>query len=114
MLDYIELSQTTPNDEKCAQVGSDDYMRRSRIEARVYIDQLQRRFGRSPDGSFFKIVRCPHDFGTYLDIRFYYDDEDQTHVKYMIDIEAGCDKWDEEARRKLVENDYAFVSVDNR
>jgi hypothetical protein len=81
MLNYIFLSQTTPCDEPCAQVGSDDYMQRARMEARVYMDQLKRTFGNNPEGSFFKVVRCLHDFGTYLDIRFYYDDEDQTQVK---------------------------------
>mgnify|MGYP001064570760 CR=1 FL=1 len=106
MLDYIYLSQTTPCDEPCAQVGSEDYMQRARIEARVYMDQLKRTFGNNPKGSFFRVVRCPHDFGTYLDIRFYYDDEDQSHVKYMMDVETGCNKWDEPAQKELTEKGY--------
>ncbi|MBX2968319.1 MAG: hypothetical protein KF803_03025 [Cyclobacteriaceae bacterium] len=111
MLDYIYLSQTTPHDESCAQVGSEDYMQRSRIEARVYMDQLKRTFGMNPHGSFFKIVRCPHDFGTYLDIRFYYDDEDQTHVTYMMNIETGCDKWDDQARDELKSQGYDMFNT---
>ena|SRR5690606_24506419 len=112
MLDYIHLSQTTPCDEPCAQVGTDDYMHNARIEVRVYIDQLKRAFGNNPEGSFFKIAHCPHDFGTYLDIRFYYDDEDQAHVKYMMMIESGCDKWDDQARRELLERGYTIKNVD--
>lgn len=106
MLDYMELSQTTPCDEPCAQIGSENYMKRSRVEARAYIAQLQRKFGAAPVGSFFKIVHCPHDFGTYLDIRYYYDDEDQRHVAYMCDIDSGCDKWDHIALKQLEESGY--------
>ena len=111
MLDYIHLSQTTPWDEPCAQLGSDDYMTNARIETRVYIDQLQRSFGVNPKGSFFKVVRCPHDFGTYLDIRFYYDDEDQLHVKYMMVIESGCHKWDDHSKKELVARNYSIKSI---
>ncbi len=55
----------------------------------------------NPTGSHFKLVRCSHEFGTYLDIRFLYDDEDQSHVKYAIDIEQGCELWDEKAIQEL-------------
>ena len=106
MLDYIHLSQTTPCDEPCAQLGSEDYMKNARLEARVYIGQLKRAFGSNPQGSFFKMAGCPHDFGLYLDIRFYYDDENQSHVKYAVDIELGCDKWDTKALQELAENNY--------
>jgi len=104
----MELSQTTPCDEPCAQLRSENYMKRARIEARAYIDQLKRTFGSAPIGSFFKLVHCPHDFGTYLDIRYYYDDEDQRHVAYMCDIERGCDKWDDIALTQLEESGYTM------
>jgi len=45
MLDYIHLSQTTPCNEPCAQVGEENYMTNARIEAHVYLDQLRRTFG---------------------------------------------------------------------
>jgi hypothetical protein len=110
MLNYIYLSQTTPSDESCAQVGYDDYMRNARIEASVYRDQLKRTFGINPGGSFFRIVRCPHDFGTYLDLRFYYDDEDQVHVKYMMTVESGCEEWDDHARKELFCRGYKSIN----
>ena len=112
MLDYIYLSQTTPCDEPCAQVGTNDYLHNARIEIRVYIDQLKRAFGNNPEGSFFKVVRCPHDFGTYLDIRFYYDDEDQLHIKYMMAIESGCHKWDDYSKKELVGRNYTVKVID--
>lgn len=108
MIDYIELVTTTPVEEACAQVGMDDYMNRARIEARTYISQLQRVYGASPVGSHFKIIRCPHDFGTYLDIRFYFDDEDQRHFAYMDNIELGCLCWDETALLELEKQGYCM------
>jgi hypothetical protein len=45
MIDYIELSQTTPYGEPCAQVGIEDYMKNSRMEASTYIEQLKRTLG---------------------------------------------------------------------
>lgn len=72
------------------------------------MNQLLRIYGMNPSGTRFAFVHCPHDFGTYLDIRFYYNDEDQIHVKYMMDIETGCGKWDEAARKELRERSYEF------
>lgn len=106
MTDYIELVTTTPVDEPCAQVGMEDYINQARLEARTYIAQLQRVYGAAPVGSHFKIIRCPHDFGTYLDIRFFYDDEDQRHVAYMDNIEQGCERWDTDAIRELNKSNY--------
>jgi hypothetical protein len=111
MLDYIHLSQTTPCNEPCAQVGEENYMTNARIEAHVYLDQLRRTFGENPQGSFFKVVRCPHDFGTYLDIRFYYDDEDQQHVRYMSDVESGCETWDAHALQQLQRANYRLEGI---
>lgn len=111
MIDYIELVTTTPVDEPCAQVGMEDYINQARLEARTYIAQLQRVYGAPPVGSHFKIIRCPHDFGTYLDIRFYYDDEDQRHVAYMDNIEQGCERWDEVAIAELTNRSYDLLTA---
>ncbi|HPM32863.1 MAG TPA: hypothetical protein PLJ60_21195 [Chryseolinea sp.] len=108
MTDYIELVTTTPISGPCAQVGMEDYINQARFEARTYIGQLQRVYGDTPVGSHFKIIRCPHDFGTYLDIRFYYDNEDQRHVAYMDNSEQGCDRWDELALSQLEKLGYCL------
>ncbi len=106
MMDYIHLSATTPWSEPCAQVGSNHYMRNARMEARTYINQLIRTLGGNPIGSNFSMVHCPHDFGTYLDIKFFYDDEDQKHVIYMSQVESGCEKWDDISLALLEEGGY--------
>lgn len=101
MLDYINLMTTTPFRERCVQVGEEDYATRSRVEANAYIDQLERTYGKSPEGSYFRFVTCNHELGCYLDIRFYFDDEEQEHVKYMDKVERGCERWDAVARNIL-------------
>ena len=106
MTDYIYLSATTPCDESCAQVGVDDYMKNSKMEAHAYIKQLIRTFGVNPEGTKFVLAYCPHDFGTYIDIKFFYDDEDQRHVAYMSQVESGCEKWDDDALNELKANGY--------
>lgn len=111
---YIHLSQTTPCNEACAQVGSEDYMTNARTEARVYLDQLTRTFGKNPEGSFFKVVRCQHDFGTYLDIRFYFDDEDQRHVLFMSNVESGCECWDDQSLLDLQSHGYSIERIRNQ
>jgi hypothetical protein len=111
MTDYIHLPGTTPNAEPCAQVGDLDYMRKARIEAHVYINQLRRVYGGNPIGTRFSVRQCAHDFGIYLDIRFYFDEEDQRHVDYMDRVESGCDHWDEMARIELHQAGYDSPKV---
>lgn len=101
MRDYIYLMSTTPWSEPCAQVGDENYMENSRLEARAYIAQLKRTFGENPPCTDFSIVKCTHDFGPYLDMRFYYDNEEQRHVEYMNTVECGCEKWDDTALAEL-------------
>ncbi|MBX2896847.1 MAG: hypothetical protein KF763_15480 [Cyclobacteriaceae bacterium] len=101
MMDYSYLMTTTPWGERCAQVNADHYMENSRHEVKAYIAQLKRVLGENPTGSYFKMVRCEHDFGPYRDVRFYYDDEEQSHVDYLSQLEAGCEHWDEVALQEL-------------
>jgi len=108
MLDYIELCRTVPCDERCSQVGSEKYLKNARIEAKVYLNQLRRVLGANPIGSFFRNVLCPHEVGAYLDLKFYFDMEDQRHVNYMNKVEVGCKKWDKIAKKELDENDYGL------
>ncbi len=104
--DYYDLCMTTPTEEKCAQVGEENYLPNARLEIKAYVCQLMRMFGTNPDGTRFKTIRCHHDFGDYLDIRFYYDNQIQEHMKYLEKLECGPSHWDEEAKSELFANGY--------
>lgn len=102
MIDYIFLGTTAPAAESCAQLNhTKDFMKMARIEARTYIKQLTRVFGEAPEGTKYGIVKCPHDFGYYLDIKFFFDDEDLKHTEFMNKIEEGCEEWDAISQEEL-------------
>ncbi|WP_066732969.1 hypothetical protein [Cupriavidus sp. D384] len=58
-----------PAEESCAQVGHDDYSKRSRRECAVYIRQLQRIFG-YPDPAILRFERrgFAHELGRYHEV----------------------------------------------
>lgn len=99
---YLNIG-AVPNDEECAQVGSEGYAGRASRECRAYINQLRRVFGLEPDGVRLKKMSFPHDYGTYHEVAVEYDEtitgEEMTYVKK---IENGCDEWDETAKMELL------------
>lgn len=72
MKDFINIG-STPFEEDCAQVGSDNYEQVSRIECNRYRDLLKELY---PAGNF-KVKSFPHDFGSYLEVVAYYDEDDE-------------------------------------
>lgn len=114
-MDQFELSQTTPHEEPCAQVGSHNYSSDSRIEARAFINQLIRENGTPPDGVRFKITSNPHDFGSYLDVAIQFDDSNEECAKYAYNIEANTPYvWDAEAKKELAEAGYTLLAISNQ
>lgn len=103
MRDFIEIG-CSPHEEDCAQVGSDNYMLRSKKECRALINQLIRVHGEPPGSASLRIKSQPHDFGSYLEVYCYFDDSDDEAMNYAYDLEAGVpDKWDQEALDELQE-----------
>ncbi len=71
---YIDLGPT-PAEETCAQVGSDGYEARARLECAVYIRMLDRLFPIPQGlGVRYAIRRYPHDFGAYWEVGVGYED----------------------------------------
>ena len=66
----------SPVDEPGVQVSqTEDYMPAMRAEAKRMKELLEKKF---PDlNGYFKTGSCHHDFGTYLEIRFVYDDDEE-------------------------------------
>ncbi len=107
MRDYLELGPT-PAEEDCVQVGTDDYLAKARVESKVWVDQLERKY---PDLDF-RLKSFPHDFGTYLEVVIMYDDDDPKEVKAVFRVEATLPRhWDKVAKKLLVERKTACASM---
>lgn len=107
MRDQFELATTVPHDESCVQLGSENYEKFSMLEAQTLREQIFRKVGNPPAGCRINIIRCPHDFGTYLDLAVIYDDESEENVKWMLECESKIPfNWDEESLKKLREENY--------
>lgn len=107
MRDVFELGTTTPHDEPCVQVGAPNFETLSRIEARVFINQMHRIVGEGPGSAHLKVIQCPHDFGTYVDVAVSYNDESEDEEEWMLKCEANMPfEWDEEAKKELASVNY--------
>jgi hypothetical protein len=90
---------STPNEEECAQVGSDDYYERAIKECLAYREQIRKHYP-EPENGYLKVKGFPHDFGTYYEVVAYYDPEDTQASRWAFDIEGDnlgvLSTWDEE------------------
>jgi len=105
-MDYLEMD-ITPYEEDCAQLGSESYLVRCKLEFVAIVVQLKRIFGEPPEGVYFKLKSCPHDFGTYYELKIVFDDSNENAVSYAYSIEDDFPKnWDKEALEYLKQNGY--------
>jgi len=73
-MQYIEFD-STPYEEDCVQVRTgENYMPAMRAQANRMIEMLEARFPDAP--GYFSIKSCPHDFGSYLEIRYCFEGDD--------------------------------------
>jgi len=77
----IEIG-SSPAEEDCAQVGSENYMARARGECKRFIELLQATFGKEPEGAWLCVKSNPHDFGTYLEVVVKFDPENEEAAAY--------------------------------
>jgi hypothetical protein len=98
-----------PLEEECSQVGTPDYLEKSRKECRAYINQIKRKFGEPPMGAGLIVKSCPHDFGTYHEVVVVFDDlfPDSEEWAYSVDNDLPL-TWDEEAKVELTFLDLSF------
>jgi len=109
-MDQFELSQTTPHNEPCAQVGDPNYTMYARMETRAFINQLIRENGTPPEGVEFRITKNPHDFGTYLDVAIRFDENEDEQADYAYKVEGNTpEKWDVLAIKELKELGYPLL-----
>ena len=92
-----------PSNEECAQVGTENYMRRAKIECKTFVSQLERVFPDPPPGVYFRVTHNPHDFGTYLDVEVRFNDDDSEATAFAIKVENETPaNWDEIAKKELM------------
>jgi len=113
MKDYLTLGPT-PYDEPCAQLGTDHFYAKSRIESDAYINQLLRQFGEPPGLCFFRTKPFHHEFGTYYEVVITFFDDDEEAVRFAYNVENNLPaQWDQEALNELRATNY-FMSVAKR
>ena len=101
MRDYLSIGPV-PANEECEQLGTNYNPSKARKECNTFIAQLRRQFGNEPDGARLSVKSNPHDFGTYLDVVCYYDDDMPESVEYAFKCEGEASpNWDDAARAEL-------------
>ena len=87
MKDYLNIGSTPP-EEDCAQVGSENFYEESMKECKRYIDCLRKFVGVEPFGAELKVKSFPHDFGTYYEVVCYFDDDIPESLEYALKCEG--------------------------
>lgn len=93
---------SSPANEDCAQVGTDDYGSRARKECSAFIELIRRKLGPEPEGASLRIKGQAHDFGTYYEVAVSYDDTNEKATNYAYKVESKAPmKWDAQAKVEL-------------
>ena len=85
MRDYIDIGPV-PSDEECTPVGED--REKEMRECRAYIEAIRKKLGNEPKGASLKIKSNPHEFGSYLEVVCYYEEENETATEYAFKCEG--------------------------
>jgi hypothetical protein len=94
MRDYIEIGPS-PAGEECVQLGTENYYELARAECQNFIAFIRKHLGEEPGSAHLRIKTNHHDFGMYLEVVCYYDDEDLEGVEYAFKCESEVPEyWD--------------------
>lgn len=86
--DYFSLG-SAPYAEECVSVNPDeDYLPAMRAECNRFIGVMRKIMGDEPPGAKLAIMSHSHDFGTYLDVVCYFDDQNELALDYA----ARCER----------------------
>jgi len=100
MRDYLVIG-SSPIGEDCVQVGTEDYLRKSRIECNHFIKALRKRFGIEPFNTQLMVKSFPHDFGIYHEVVCYYETNDKNSEEYAFQCESETPlTWEEVGMEK--------------
>lgn len=110
---------SSPIDEDCAQVGSENYDIQSRAECYAYLNQLYRFLRTSGynteklPGDFRLFVKTyPHDFGNYREVVAKFDANNEKAWDIALLLErSGPEKWDGVARAEIADKVSACLAI---
>ena len=88
MRDYLDLGPS-PAEEVCAQIGDEDYHSKARAECLAFIALIRQTCGEEPEGAHLSIKSFPHDFGSYMEVVCYYNDDFPASADYAWDVEKA-------------------------
>lgn len=89
MQDYLSIG-STPCDEPCEQLGPNYDASKARAECRRYIDLIRATMGPEPEGARLAVKSFEHDFGTYMEVVCYFNEENEKAVDYAYDCESSA------------------------
>lgn len=83
-----------PSEEPLAQIDSDGYEIRARLECRAFIAELHARIGKPPRGGALTIRRNRLEAGSYYEVVAVYNDADPASMQWAADCEhAAIPHW---------------------
>ena len=92
--DFMTIG-SSPTDEPCVSVGEPDYSRRAREECNRFIELIRKVLGEEPPGAHLAVKSFPHDFGTYMEVVCYFDEDNPAANEYAYRCEADAPaRWD--------------------
>ena len=96
MRDFINIG-SAPAEEQCVQVNKEgNYHKAMRAECVRFIEQLRRVFGPEPEGAQLGVKSFPHDFGLYLEVVCYFENNDEEARKWAFRLEDEMPaRWDQ-------------------
>jgi len=101
-MDYINIG-SSPCDEHCVQVGAADYHDKARAECIAFKHQIIRACGEPPEGARLAVKSFPHDFGSYLEVVVYFEEDNRKAIDYAFNLESNSPaNWDDEAKVELL------------
>jgi hypothetical protein len=99
--DYMTIG-SSPIEERCAQVGQDNYDQCAKVECRIFIEQLKRQFGLPPGTARLAVKGFPHDFGTYYEVVVWYLPDNEEEANYAFKLEGETPGiWDDTSQKAI-------------
>lgn len=106
---YTSLG-SSPVNEDCAKLGSANYSDLAHIEIEVFRRQIIRQFGELPFGVALKERSFSHDYGTYYELCFFYDEDSDDAYNYVSLCEDFLPEyWDSLSKEDLKKAGYYLV-----